>query len=73
MIKQQKEVVNALPNRNNDYSVKEQENAFIVKCFQKNVNMPEYITDELEILSDDDRKYSDYSDEENFNEESTFP
>ena len=73
MIKQQKEVVNALPNRNNDYSVKEQEKAFIVKCFQKNVNMPEYITDELEILSDDDRKYSDYSDEENFNEESTFP
>ena len=73
MIKQQKEVVNALPIRNNDYSVKEQESAFIVKCFQKNVNMPEYITDELEILSDDDRKYSDYSDEENFNEESTFP
>ena len=73
MIKQQKEVVNALPNRNNDYSVKEQEKAFIVKCFQKNVNMPEYITDELEILSVDDRKDSDYSDEENFNEESTFP
>ena len=73
MIKQQKEVVNALPIRNNDYSVKEQENAFIVKCFQKNVNMPEYITDELEILSVDDRKDSDYSDEENFNEESTFP
>ena len=73
MIKQQKEVVNALPNRNKDYSVKEQEKAFIVKCFQKNVNMLEYITDELEILSDDDRKDSDYSDEENFNEESTFP
>ena len=73
MIKQQKEVVNALPIRSNDYSVKEQESAFIVKYFQKNVNMPEYITDELEILSDDDRKYSDYSDEENFNEESTFP
>ena len=73
MIKQQKEVVNALPIRNKDYSVKEQENAFIVKCFQKNVNMPEYITDVLEILSDDDRKDSDYSDEENFNEESTFP
>ena len=35
--------------------------------------MPEYITDELEILSDDDRKDCDYSDEENFNEESTFP
>ena len=35
--------------------------------------MPEYITDELEILADDDRKDSDYSDEENFNEESTFP
>ena len=35
--------------------------------------MPEYITDELEILSDhDDRKDSDCSDEENFNEEGTF-
>ena len=35
--------------------------------------MPEYISDEIEISSDDsDRKDSDYSDKENFNEESNF-
>ena len=35
--------------------------------------IPEYITDDIEIFSDDsDREGSDYSDEENFNEESNF-
>ena len=35
--------------------------------------MPEYISDDIEISSDDsDRKDSDYYDKENFNEESNF-
>ena len=35
--------------------------------------IPEYITDDIEIFSDDsDKEGSDYSDEENFNEESNF-
>ena len=46
---------------------------FLEECKyeDKEKKMPEYVTDELEVLSADDRKDSDYSDEEYFNEEST--